>query len=98
MLFRIVTWITFVKIKARFIAGCISYLHFYVKMDFSAKIRKIISNVFDLNKCYPRYDAEQHLRDFSHQLDTLGSANVGDIVISELYNLKNNFINVLKSS
>jgi len=45
-------------------------IHFYIKM----KIRSTTSNDLDLDKCYPDHDAE-HLRGFSHQLDTLDNAS-----------------------
>ncbi|KYM82405.1 hypothetical protein ALC53_07193 [Atta colombica] len=43
------------------------------------KIRSTISNDLDLDKCYPDHDAE-HLRGFSHQLDTLDNANAGSAI------------------
>ena len=58
--------ITFVKIKA--IGDCFSDFHFYMKMNFSAKmkIKETIFNNLDLYKCYLGHDLEQHSRGFSH--------------------------------
>ena len=82
MLFRIMTWITFVEIKI--IRDCTSYFHFctkdshlYVKM----KIKRTIFSNLDLNKCYLGHDSE-HSRGFSRQSDTLCNANADDIVTS----------------
>ncbi len=58
------------------------------------KIRSTISNDLDLDKCYPDHDAE-HLRGFSHQLDTLDNANAGSAVsclIIRKYLMKMNLI------
>jgi len=56
------SWITFVKIKTigDYISSFIFALkiHFYVKI----KIRDIISNGIDLDKCYFEYDLKQYLR------------------------------------
>jgi len=45
------------------------------------KIKRIVSNGFDLDKCYPEHDPEQYSRSFSCQLNTLRNANVLTTVI-----------------
>jgi len=52
------------------------------------KIRGIISNDLDLDKCYPGYDPEQHLRESNRRSNTLDNANAGGTIICKPYNLK----------
>jgi len=63
------------------------------------KIKEIISNGLDLNKCYPSHDLEQYLR--GYRLNILGNANVSGALICKLITrkvLNENNYSVLGSS
>jgi len=47
------------------------------------KIREIISNDFDLDKCYPEHDSEQHSRYFNQTFWVMGNRGESGIMPSK---------------
>ena len=69
MLFRLMIWITFIKIRIIGELESVSLIFIStLKIHFYIKIRGTISNGLDLDKYYPDCDPEQHSKGFSHRI------------------------------